>query len=137
MLPVGVSDLGDPQPDRLVNFIAARPCPDGLMQDGTQAKGRGLYYLAPGGACSRGYKRREGELERERERRRGFSLEVSHLRLPLPCLSCSTCLFSSASCVRVFVHRTFVPLSSSLLPPPFCYVSAVACVLSPYVHLNV
>jgi hypothetical protein len=67
---VGISDPGDPQPDRLVNFSAACPCPDGLMQDGTQAKGCGLYYLAPGGACSRGYKRREGERERERERER-------------------------------------------------------------------
>jgi hypothetical protein len=36
---VGVSDPGDPQPDRLVNFSAACPCPDVLMQDGTQKKG--------------------------------------------------------------------------------------------------
>jgi hypothetical protein len=33
---VGVSDPGDPQPDRQVNFCAACPCPDGLMQDGTR-----------------------------------------------------------------------------------------------------
>jgi hypothetical protein len=31
-------------------FVAACPCPDGLMQDGTQEGGCGLYYLAPG--CS-------------------------------------------------------------------------------------
>jgi hypothetical protein len=31
-------------------FIAACPCPDGLMQDGTQEGKRGLCYLAPG--CS-------------------------------------------------------------------------------------
>jgi hypothetical protein len=67
---VGVSDPGDPQPDRLVNFSAACPYPDGLMQDGTQAKGRGLYYLAPGGACSRGYKRCERARAREREKER-------------------------------------------------------------------
>jgi hypothetical protein len=36
---VGVLDPGDPQPDRLVNFGAVCPCLDGLMQDGTQAKG--------------------------------------------------------------------------------------------------
>jgi hypothetical protein len=36
---VGVSDPRGPQPDRLVNFSVACPCPDGLMQDGTQAKG--------------------------------------------------------------------------------------------------
>jgi hypothetical protein len=36
---VGVSDPEGPQPDRLVNFSAACPCPDGLMQDRTQAMG--------------------------------------------------------------------------------------------------
>jgi hypothetical protein len=36
---VGVSYPGDPQPDRLVNFSVACPYLDGLMQDGTQAKG--------------------------------------------------------------------------------------------------
>jgi hypothetical protein len=36
---VDVSDPGGPQLDRLVNFSAACPCPDGLMQDGTQAMG--------------------------------------------------------------------------------------------------
>jgi hypothetical protein len=39
MPTVGVSDPGDPQPDRLVNFSVTCPCPDGLMQDGTQAMG--------------------------------------------------------------------------------------------------
>jgi hypothetical protein len=33
---VGVSDPGDPQLSRPVNFIAACPCPDGFAQDGTQ-----------------------------------------------------------------------------------------------------
>jgi hypothetical protein len=45
---VGVSDPGDPQPDRLVNFDASCPSLDELMQNRTQAKERGLYYLAPG-----------------------------------------------------------------------------------------
>jgi hypothetical protein len=44
-----------------VNFIAACPCLDGLAQDGTQG---GMYYLAPGDARSRGYKRRARERER-------------------------------------------------------------------------
>jgi hypothetical protein len=47
-------DPGDPQPSRPVNIIVACPCPDGLAQDGTQG---GMYYLAPGDARSRGYKR--------------------------------------------------------------------------------
>jgi hypothetical protein len=50
-----------------------------------------------------------GERERVRERRRGFGLEASYLWLPLPRLSYSACLRSSASCVRVFVRRAFVP----------------------------
>jgi hypothetical protein len=43
-----------------VNFIAVCPCPYGLAQDGTQG---GMYYLAPGDAHRRGYKRRERERE--------------------------------------------------------------------------
>jgi hypothetical protein len=50
----------DPQPTS--EFDAACPCPDGLMQDGTQEGGWGLCYLALG-ARSRGYKRRERERE--------------------------------------------------------------------------
>jgi hypothetical protein len=59
---VGVSDPGDPQPSRPVNFIAACPCPDGLAQDETQGEMR-LVLSRTGGACSRGYKR----CSRERE----------------------------------------------------------------------
>jgi hypothetical protein len=48
-------------------------------------------------------------------RRRGFGLEAGRLGLPLPRLSYSACLRSSARCVRVFIRCTFVsPLS---LPP--------------------
>jgi hypothetical protein len=46
-------------------FVAARPSPDGLAQDGTQGGKHGSCYPAPGGcARSRGYKRSR---ERERE----------------------------------------------------------------------
>jgi hypothetical protein len=52
-------------------FVAACPCPDGLMQDGTQ-EGNEAYVISHRGACSRGYKRREGAKARasgrERER---------------------------------------------------------------------
>jgi hypothetical protein len=59
-----------------------------------------------------------GERERERERKRGFSLEANCLSLPLPRLSYSTCLYSSASCARVFV-RAFFPSPWKALDIPF------------------
>jgi hypothetical protein len=49
---------GGPSTEPTSEFIDACPCPDGLAQDGTQG---GMYYLAPGDARSRGYKRRERE----------------------------------------------------------------------------
>jgi hypothetical protein len=49
-----------PSTEPTSEFIAACPCLDGLAQDGTQG---GMYYLAPGGARSRGYKRRARERE--------------------------------------------------------------------------
>jgi hypothetical protein len=63
-------------------FVAACPCPDGLMQDGTQ-EGNEAYVISHRGACSRGYKRREGARARARERERE-SLRVS-------CLVCPAC----------------------------------------------
>jgi hypothetical protein len=66
--------------DRLVNFVAACPCADGLVRDGTQGKNEPCIILHQG-ARSRGYKRcerarageRVGESERERE---GLALPV-------------------------------------------------------------
>jgi hypothetical protein len=51
-------------------FIAACPCPDGLMQDGTQAGGNEAYIILHQGARSRGYERRKRARARERERER-------------------------------------------------------------------
>jgi hypothetical protein len=48
-------------------FVVACPCPDGLMQDGTQ-EGNVAYVISHRGARSRGYKRRARERGRERER---------------------------------------------------------------------
>jgi hypothetical protein len=48
-------------------FVVACPCPDGLMQDGTQERNE-AYVILHRGACSRGYKRRERAREREGER---------------------------------------------------------------------
>jgi hypothetical protein len=48
-------------------FVVACPCPDGLMQDGTQ-EGNEAYIILHRGARSRGYKRREGARARARER---------------------------------------------------------------------
>jgi hypothetical protein len=47
-------------------FVAACPCPDGLMQDGTQ-EGNEAYVISHRGARSRGYKRRARARARERE----------------------------------------------------------------------
>jgi anaerobic selenocysteine-containing dehydrogenase len=59
---VGVSDPGGPSTEPTSEFIAACPCPDGLAQDGTQ-EGNAARVISHGGACSRGYKRRERESE--------------------------------------------------------------------------
>jgi hypothetical protein len=48
-------------------FVAVCPCPDELMQDGTQ-EGNVAYVISHRGARSRGYKRRARERGRERER---------------------------------------------------------------------
>jgi hypothetical protein len=48
-------------------FVATCPCPDGLMQDGTQ-EGNEAYVISHRGARSRGYKRRERARTRARER---------------------------------------------------------------------
>jgi hypothetical protein len=50
-------------------FVVVCPCPDGLMQDGTQ-EGNEAYVISHRGACSRGYKRRARERGRERETER-------------------------------------------------------------------
>jgi hypothetical protein len=105
----------DRQP--ISKFVTACPCPDGLMQDGTQ-EGNEAYVILHRGARSRGYKRCGRAGARERERKRGFSLEASCLSLPLPCLSYSACLCSSASCARVFV-RAFFPSPWKALDIPF------------------
>jgi hypothetical protein len=61
-------------------FVAACPCPDGLMQDGTQA-GNEAYIILHWGARSRGYKRRERARARARERERE-SLRAAYLVCP-------------------------------------------------------
>jgi hypothetical protein len=63
-------------------FVAACPCPDGLMQDGTQ-EGNVAYVISHRGARSRGYKHRAREGGRERERGRE-SLRAA-------CLVCPSC----------------------------------------------
>jgi hypothetical protein len=73
-------------------FVAACPCPDGLMQDGTQ-EGNEAYVISHRGACSRGYKRCGRARARARERERESlcvrpSLPVSSAPPP----SMSTCI---------------------------------------------
>jgi hypothetical protein len=50
-------------------FVAACPCPDGLMQDGKQ-EGNKAYVILHRGARSRGYKRRERARARASTRER-------------------------------------------------------------------
>jgi hypothetical protein len=80
----------DPQPTS--EFVAACPCLDGLMQDGTQAGGGGdeAYIILHQGARSRGYKRRERARARARERKRVPACCLSRLpRVPaFPLLTC-------------------------------------------------
>jgi hypothetical protein len=93
-------------------FVVVCPCPDGLMQDGTK-EGNKAYIILHQGARSRGYKRRERAREREGE--------SSALRWAVwACLYCVSPTLPASAHPRC----AFVCL---------CYVSAVACLLSPYV----
>jgi hypothetical protein len=70
-------------------FVVACPCPDGLMQDGTQ-EGNEAYVILHRGARSRVYKRHERARARERERESPCvrpSLPISYAPPP----SMSTC----------------------------------------------
>jgi hypothetical protein len=73
-------------------FVAACPCPDGLMQDGTQ-EGNEAYVISHRGACSRGYKCREGARARASEGERE--------RVPVCCLSRLPRLSSTSNVVSV------------------------------------
>jgi hypothetical protein len=83
-------------------FVAACPCLDGLMQDGTQ-EGNEAYVILHRGARSRGYKHRERARARARERERESpcvrpSLPISSAPPP----SMSTCPVINV-CQRVCV----------------------------------
>jgi hypothetical protein len=88
-------------------FVVACPCPDGLMQDGTQ-EGNVTYVISHRGACSRGYKRRVRERGRERVREREslFVLPVSSAPPVLNVQRCQCCNVCprrecvSATCLR-------------------------------------
>jgi hypothetical protein len=71
-------------------FVVACPCPDGLMQDGTQ-EGNVAYVISHRGACSRGYKRREGARARASEGERPCVLPVSSAPPALDVQRCQCC----------------------------------------------
>jgi hypothetical protein len=78
-------------------FVAACPCLDGLMQDGTQ-EGNEAYVTSHRGARSRGYKCRERARARARERESLCVLPVSSaLRPCIPPMS--------TSCINVNVSQ--------------------------------
>jgi hypothetical protein len=74
-------------------FVVACPCPDGLMQDGTQ-EGNEAYVISHRGARSRGYKRRERARARARRR------ESPCVRLSLPISSVLPLTMSKSLCPR-------------------------------------
>jgi hypothetical protein len=71
----------------IYEFVAACPCPDGLMQDGTQ-EGNETYVISHQGARSRGYKRRERARARERERERERERVPACVHLVCPASHC-------------------------------------------------
>jgi hypothetical protein len=80
-------------------FVDACPCPDGLMQDGTQ-EGNEAYVILHRGARSRGYKRCE------RARARAREIESPCVRPSLPISSAlppsmSTCVHVVNVCQHV------------------------------------
>jgi hypothetical protein len=78
-------------------FVFACPCPDGLMQDGTQ-EGNEAYVISHRGARSRGYKRRERARARARER------ESPYVRPSLPISSAPPPSMSMSLCASTYVH---------------------------------
>jgi hypothetical protein len=94
-------------------FVAMYPCPDGLMQDGTQ-EGNEAYVISHRGARSRGYKRRERARARARQRER------ERERVPACVRLCLSRLPRLPLCQRVFtyVHLNVCPrepISASVL----------------------
>jgi hypothetical protein len=70
LFPVGVSDpRGSLRP---TSEIAACPCPDGLVRDGTQEVGQALYNPAPGVPLAVGVTSASRERERDTELVRRF-----------------------------------------------------------------
>jgi hypothetical protein len=84
--------------NRPVNLLLLCPCPDGLMQDGTQ-EGNEAYVISHRGARSRGYKRREGARARASEGERE-SLRVSPYVLGVQRVSSTSNVARVATSVR-------------------------------------
>ena len=82
-----------------IKFVAACPCPDGLMQDGTQ-EGNEAYVISHRGARSRGYKRRAWERERAREGERESPCVSLSQRAPTPTFMFVYDISCVATCVR-------------------------------------
>jgi hypothetical protein len=91
-MSVGVSDPGVPGPTS--KFVAACPCPDGLVRDGTQGEIEPCINLHQG-ARSRGYKlcerARAGERVGESARERVRVWPCPSSPVPLSCVYSSSC----------------------------------------------
>jgi hypothetical protein len=95
-------------------FVAACPCPDGLMQDGTQ-EGNVAYVISHRGARSRGYKRRETARVRARERES-------------PCVSLSQRQRIVSTCLPVCPRRP-ASLRKALDIPFYRYKEMASCTM--------
>jgi hypothetical protein len=84
-------------------FVVACPCPDGLMQDGTQEENE-AYVISHRGARSRGYKRRERARARARERERERERVPACVRLCLSRLPRLPLCQRLSVCVSTYVH---------------------------------
>jgi hypothetical protein len=86
-------------------FIAACPCPDGLMQDRTQ-EGNVAYVITHRGACSRGYKRYEGARARASEGESPYVMPISSAPPVLDVQRCQCCnVWPRCQCVSTMCLR--------------------------------
>jgi hypothetical protein len=107
-------------------FVAACPCPDGLMQDGIQ-EGNEAYVISHRGACSRGYKRREGARARARERERERERVPACLLSRLPRLSLTSDVVSVATSIYDVQRVSTTCLRKALDIPFYRYKEMPSC----------
>jgi hypothetical protein len=109
---------GGPSTGPTSEFVAACPCPDGLMQDETQERNE-AYVILHRGARSRGYKHcgRARTSEKERVRHWGELSEAASTASLLLCLPSLVCVVRP--CVRTSRVRLSRPFRPSFFVGPW------------------